>query len=96
MSIPLSIGLVSLLIGMMVQIGAFSFWLGRISQRVGTLEKTAEGDRRLNDTVVELSVKMGHVEAMIEKLSTSMDGVQRQLANLSMGRMGRGVEFPAE
>lgn len=96
MNIPLSIGLVSLLIGMMVQIGAFSFWLGRISQRVGTLEKASEGDRVLNDTVVALSVKMNHVETMVEKLIASGEGVQRQLANLSMGRMGRGVEFPAE
>ncbi|KAK0332316.1 hypothetical protein LTR94_025378 [Friedmanniomyces endolithicus] len=96
MNIPLSIGLVSLLVGMMIQIGAFSFWLGGVSQRVKKLEDASKGDETLNRTVIELKVKMDHLEALTEKLGASMEGVQRQLGNLAMGRVGRGVEFPAE
>lgn len=96
MSIPLSIGLVALAVTLFVHTAGFSFWLGSMSQRIKKLEDASSGDETLNMTVIELKVKMDHLETMTEKLGASMEGVHRQLGNLAMGRVGRGVEFPAE
>lgn len=72
---------------------ALSFWMGVLSQRVRHLESF--GYMKVSHQVVELITKMEASETKLTSLDQRMEGVQRQLANISMGRVGTVVELPA-
>lgn len=72
---------------------ALSFWMGVLSQRVRHLESF--GYMKVSHQVVELITKMEASEQKLSSLDQRMEGVQRQLANISMARVGQVFELPA-
>jgi hypothetical protein len=88
------VGVVGLFIVVMAHTTGFAFWLGRLSQRMSTVEKATDGGAALNNIVIELKVKVEHMEGSMEKMSREMEGVNRQLGNIAMGHIGRAVELP--
>lgn len=87
------LGLASLAIGAVVYAISTGFHLGKQSQRITALEQTI-GDRSgMNETVIELRVKMEHAETQLSKISATLEGVNRQLGNIAMGRIGLSGEL---
>lgn len=72
---------------------ALAFWVGVLSQRVKHLESF--GYMKVSTQVTELNVKMDSVTSDIGELKRAMEGAQRQLGNISMGRVGQVMELPA-
>lgn len=72
---------------------ALSFWMGVLSQRVRHLESF--GYMKVSNQVVEIMTKMKGFDEKLDSLDRRTEGVQRQLANLSMGRQGQIYELPA-
>jgi hypothetical protein len=93
MPLPAWIALAALFVTVMLQGLTFAFWAGRLSQRVTNLEKGAEGDAGLGEKVIRLTVEMEHANAALLKLGTQMEGVNRQLGNIAMGRVGQAAEL---
>ncbi|MGH6979027.1 MAG: hypothetical protein ACRED4_07030 [Brevundimonas sp.] len=87
------IALASLAAVLFVQTAVVAFALGRLFQRVTTVEKASDSMAVLADKVTRLSVQMEHMEGGVSKLGREMEGVNRQLGNLAMGHLGRGVEI---
>lgn len=86
-------GILSLAFAILIQTAVLAFWLGRLSQRVLSVERASEGSDSLMEKVVKLEVKMDHVEASTAKIGREMEGVNRQLGNIAMGRVGQISEF---
>lgn len=82
------IGVASLAFTVLLQTAVLSFWLGRLSQRVLTIEKATEGNDGLMEKVVKLEVEMTHATAALDKVGREMEGIHRQLGNIAMGRVG--------
>lgn len=83
----------SLGVGIILHMIAAAFFYGKQSQRLSHVEQ-AVGDRAsTGDTVIELKVKMEHVEAQMQKQSASLEGINRQLGNIAMGRIGLSGEL---
>lgn len=87
------IALASLAAVMLVQTAVVAFALGRLFQRVTTVEKASEDRSELSDKVTRLTVEMEHANVTLAKLVTHSEGVNRQLGNIAMGRVGQGKEF---
>ncbi|MFN7130150.1 MAG: hypothetical protein ACK4OJ_13910 [Brevundimonas sp.] len=87
------IALASLAAVLFVQTAVVAFALGRLFQRVTQVETAIGARATTSDTVIELKVKMEHMETSMEKMSREMEGVHRQLGNIAMGQLGRGVEI---
>lgn len=76
---------------------ALAFWTGVLSQKVANLterlakvEGEADGDISTVDRLARLETKMDIQHGDIEKISRSLEGVQRQLGNIA----GRGALNP--
>lgn len=93
MTLPAWIALAALFVTVMVQGLAFAFWAGRLSQRVTGLEKSAEGDAGHGEKIIRLTVEMEHANAALAKMGREMEGVNRQLGNIAMGRVGHAAEL---
>lgn len=89
------IALASLAAVLFVQTAVVAFALGRLFQRVTQVEKGMEDRGVLSDKVTRLTVEMEHANATLVKLVNNSENVNRQLGNLSMGQLGRGVEIKA-
>lgn len=87
------IGVASLVFAFFLQTAAFAFWMGRLSQRVMSVEKAGEGRQDLADKVTRLTVEMEHANAALTKMGREMEGVNRQLGNIAMGRVGQISEI---
>lgn len=87
-------GIVSLAFAILLQTAVLAFWLGRLSQRVLTLEAAGEGRQDTGDKVTRLTVEMEHANAALTKLGREMEGVNRQLGNIAMNRIGMSGELP--
>lgn len=87
------IGVASLAFAILLQTAVLSFWLGRLSQRVLTVEKSVDGREDMADKVTRLTVEMEHANVTLAKLVNNSENVNRQLGNLSMGQLGRRVEI---
>lgn len=86
------IALASLAAVMLVQTSVVAFALGRLVQRVTTVEKASEDRSELSDKVTRLTVEMEHANATLSKLVNNSENVNRQLGNIAMGRVGQAVE----
>lgn len=87
------IALASLAAVLFVQTSVVAFALGRLFQRVTQVERDVEHRATTNDTVIELKVKMDHMEAAMTKQATTLEGMSRQLANIAMNRIGLSGEL---
>lgn len=92
-SVSAWIGVASLAFTVLIQTALMAFWLGRLSQRVTSVEKAGEGRQDLADKVTRLTVEMEHANAALTKMGREMEGVNRQLGNIAMGRVGHAAEL---
>jgi hypothetical protein len=92
---PLSawIALAALFVTVTIQGLTFAFWAGRLSQRVTGLEKSGENDAGLGEKVIRLEVQMEHATEALRKVNSNLEGVNRQLGNIAMGRVGHVAEI---
>lgn len=89
------IALASLAAVMLVQTSVVAFALGRLVQRVATVEKASEDRSELSDKVTRLTVEMEHANNTLNKLVNNSENVNRQLGNIAMGRVGQAREMGA-
>lgn len=96
--------LLSLGLAILVQTAIVAFFGGKMSQRMTSAEKRlSEQDqnieRKIGDqmalitAVAEMKVEQVHTNKSLDKLCMEMTGVQRQLGNIAMGRVGVGGEM---
>lgn len=90
-SVWISLGSLGLLV--VVHAVTAAFFAGKQSQRITNLEREVGDRSSMNDTVIELKVKMGHVETQLSKQSATLEGINRQLGNIAMGRIGVSGEL---
>jgi len=97
--------LLSLGMAILVQTGVVAFFGGKLSQRMTSaeariVEQDLQIERKIGDQsalvekVVRLQVQMEHATNGIEKVGHTLEGVNRQLGNIAMGRVGQGGELP--
>lgn len=86
-------GILSLAFAILLQTAILAFWLGRLSQRLATVEKVSEGREDLSDKVIRLTVEMEHANATLAKLVNNSESVNRQLGNIAMTRVGQVKEL---
>lgn len=85
MSMPVGIALAGLFITISLQGAAFAFFMGRLTQRVITLEKAGEGDGDLSEKVIRLDEQMKVANKSLEQMDRHLQGINRQLANIATG-----------
>ena len=88
------IGVIGLSVTVLIQAIAFAFWMGRLSQRMDTVEAKTDTSDGLMEKVVKLEVKMDHVEQATTKAASALEGVHRQLANIATRNLGNVFEVP--
>lgn len=106
-SVPMNqvLPLLSLGLAILVQTGIVAFFGGKMSQRMTSAEKRlGEQDTKIEtkiadqnllvEKVVRLQVQMEHNTSALEKIGHTMEGVNRQLGNIAMNRIGVGGELP--
>lgn len=87
------VGVIGLAVMIFVQCVGLAFWLGRVSQRLQAVEKSAEANGGSVEKLAKLEVQMEHANKGLEKLGREMEGVNRQLGNIAMGRVGKVSEI---
>lgn len=96
--------LLSLGLAILIQTGIVAFFGGKMSQRMTSAEKRlGEQDlsieKKIGDqttllmSVAEMRVEQAHTNKSLDKLVLEMTGVQRQLGNIAMDRIGSGGEM---
>lgn len=96
--------LLSLGMAILVQTGIVAFFMGKMSQRMTSAEKhigeqDLSIDKKIGDqttllmSVAEMRVEQAHTNKSLDKLVQEMTGVQRQLGNIAMDRLGAGGEM---
>ena len=93
MTMPAWIALAALFVSVSAYGAIFAFNLGRLSQRVQALEHSSEGDATVSEKVIRLTVEMEHANAALTKMGNQLEGVNRQLGNIAMGRIGQSGEM---
>lgn len=93
MTTSLWIALGSLAFAIEVQAIIAAFALGKAFQRISQVERDTEDRASTSSTVIELKVKMEHVEEQMRKQSGSLEGINRQLGNIAMNRVGFSGEL---
>ena len=87
------IALASLAAVIFIQTAVVAFALGRLFQRVMQVEVATADRGELSDKVTRLQVEMEHANAALSKVGREMEGVNRQLGNIAMNRVGNIVEM---
>ncbi|WP_309091723.1 hypothetical protein [Phenylobacterium sp.] len=96
--------LLSLGLAILIQTAVVAFFGGKLSQRMTSAEKRlAEQDTKIEakigdqsllvEKVVRLQVQMEHVIGTVDRVGHTLEGVNRQLGNIAMNRIGQGVEL---
>lgn len=80
--------LAGLFLTVLLQGAAFAFFLGRLTERTSTLEREAKREAGLSEKVIRLEVQLEHANEKLDSLDRTMQGVNRQLANLATGKAG--------
>lgn len=93
-SVSAWVGVLGLALGVFLQSIALSFWLGRLSQRLSTVERSTDDRAGVGDKVIRLEVQMEAANKTLEKVGREMEGVNRQLGNIAMGHVGVSAELP--
>ncbi|MFC5370943.1 hypothetical protein ACFPIF_00150 [Brevundimonas faecalis] len=94
MTPPVWLALASLCAGLFVQVAVFAFMLGRLSQRVTTLERDGSALQGIRDAVTKLTVQMETAQADITHISRDVSGLQRSLSNIVTDRSDKFLELP--
>jgi len=84
-----------LFVGLFVQVAIFAFMLGRLSQRVMTLERDGSALQGIRDAVTKLTVQMDTAQGDISHISRDVSGLQRSLSNIMTDRASKPLELPA-
>lgn len=106
-SVPMTsdiLPLLSLGLAILVQTGIVAYFGGKMAQRMISAEKRiGEQDAKIEtkiadqnllvEKVVRLQVQMEHNTSALEKIAHTMEGVNRQLGNIAMGRIGVSGEM---
>lgn len=87
------LALAGLVIALAVHAVTVAYQMGKLVQRVSTVERSSEDRGELSDKVTRLQVEMEHANAALLKVGREMEGVNRQLGNIAMGRVGQSTEF---
>ncbi len=78
-----------------IQSTGFAFWLGRLSAdhgaRLTKLEEMAKSEISTRDEVIRLRTIVDNLQKVMESMDRSMQGVQRQLANLANMKFNPGA-----
>lgn len=82
------LALAGLAFTMILQGGAFAFFLGRLTERTATLEREAKREAGVSEKVIRLEVQLEHANENLDAMDRTLQGVNRQLANLATGRGG--------
>jgi hypothetical protein len=82
------ISLAGLFVAMSAYGATFSYFLGKQSQRITNLERDANREAGLSEKVTRLEVQVEHAVKELESLGRTMQGVNRQLANIATGKGG--------
>ena len=96
--------LLSLGLAILIQTAVVAFFGGKLSQRMTSAEKRlGEQDTKIEakigdqsllvEKVVRLQVQMEHTTAAVDKIGHTLEGVNRQLGNIAMGRVGQVTEI---
>lgn len=96
--------LLSLGFAILVQTAVVAYFGGKMAQRMTSAEKRLSeqdvkieskiGDQSvLVEKVVRLQVQMEHSNIALDKVGHTLENVNRQLANIAMGRIGLGGEL---
>lgn len=88
------VGIVGLCFTILIQAVSVAFWMGRLSQRMSTVEKATDSGAVTATIVIETKVKVEHMEGSMEKMGREMEGIHRQLGNIAMGHVGALAELP--
>jgi len=86
------VAMAGLFAGLFVQVAVFAFMLGRLSQRVTTLERDGSALQGIRDAVTKLTVQMDTAQGDISNINQTVSGVQRSLSNIMTGRASKVVE----
>lgn|SRR5690606_15669804 len=89
------LAMASLCAGLFVQVAVFAFMLGRLSQRVTTLERDGSALQGIRDAVTKLTVQMDTAQGDISHISRDVSGLQRSLSNIVTDRASKAIELPA-
>ena len=89
------VAMAGLFAGLFVQVAVFAFMLGRLSQRVNTLERDGSALQGIRDAVTKLTVQMDTAQGDISHISRDVSGLQRSLSNIVTDRANKTVELPA-
>ncbi|QTC88012.1 hypothetical protein [Brevundimonas pondensis] len=89
------LALASLCAGLFVQVAVFAFMLGRLSQRVTTLERDGSALQGIRDAVTKLTVQMDTAQGDISHISRDVSGLQRSLSNIVTDRASKALELPS-
>lgn len=86
------IALASVVFGMSMQAAVFAFFVGRLTERVATLEREAKREAGLSDKVTRLEVQMENAIKEMESVNRTLQGVNRQLATIATNKLGFHLE----
>jgi hypothetical protein len=70
-----------------------AFWSGALSARVRQLEKDAEGQSGVRDSMIKVQAQVEAMTQTLKALDRNMQGANRQLANIAVGRHGVATYF---
>lgn len=82
------IALAGLFFTIVLQGAGFAFFMGRLSERTATLEREAKREAGLSEKVIRLEVQLEHANEKLDAMDRTLQGVNRQLANLATGKTG--------
>ncbi len=83
MPIAAWIALASLFVAVSIQGLLYAYFMGRLTQRVSSLESAGSRDAELFEKVIRLDERQQSGNDKLEALHRDMGNIQRQLANLS-------------
>ncbi|MBI1405716.1 MAG: hypothetical protein GC145_06275 [Caulobacter sp.] len=76
------IALAALFVTISLQGVGFAFFMGRLSQRVQSLEKTSDDEAGMFEKFIRLDEQMKVANKNLEAMDRHLQGINRQLANL--------------
>jgi hypothetical protein len=77
------IALAALSVTVSIQGAGFAFFMGRLSQRVQSLEKTSDDEAGMFEKFIRLDEQMKVANKNLEQMDRHLQGINRQLANIA-------------
>lgn len=83
MAIAVWVAMGGLFLTICVNLVVSSFFFGRLTERVATLEREAKREAGLSEKVTRLEVQGENMAKQLESMDRHLQGMSRQLANLA-------------